>query len=139
MMHEQRKENGLVEGSSNRSFGLVFTLFFAIIAFLPYLHQAAIRYWALALSVIILNISILAPRYLTVANKAWQTLGLLLGKITTPIVMGLLFYFIMTPMAIVRGKKRRQALALDWDNTLASYWIRREPAGPDPKTLNQQF
>ena len=85
---------------SNRNFGLVFTIVFLIISFWPLLKSGNIRYWSLAISLIFFVLAIMNSKILTPLNKIWMKFGFVLGKIISPIVMGFIFFFVVTPTGI---------------------------------------
>lgn len=139
-MHEHTpRHNASIQGSSDRSFGLVFTTFFLIIGLLPLLHQHAIRLWALGLSVIILIISLTAPALLAPANKLWTKFGTLLHSIVSPVALGVLFFAVVTPIGLLMKLFGKDPLRLHFDKSANSYWIVRTPPGPDAESLNNQF
>ncbi len=137
--HEDIGRKHEVKGSSDRSFGIVFAVIFLIIGCLPLLSSGAPRIWSLVISVLLLTLALIYPKSLTVLNKLWQRFGLLLNKIVTPIVMGLMFYLIFTPFGLVMRLAGKDLLSLRLDSQAKSYWIERDPASPPPETMNLQF
>ena len=119
---------------SNRSFGFVFFVFFGLISFYPLLDQGNLRVWSLILSLIFLILGLINSRVLNPLNKIWFKFGLLLGKIISPIVMGLIFFFIVTPTSFLMKifKKDLLNLQLNKDKT---YWIEKNE--PKSKMKNQ--
>lgn len=138
-VHEELRREVEVEGSSNRSFGWVFTVFFLIIALLPLLKGEGPRVWALAASGAVAAVTLIRPSLLTVPNRLWMKLGLLLGKIVSPVVIGILFYGVITPFGIVMRLAGKDPLRLKRDPEATTYWIRRDPPGPPPDSLSNQF
>src|SRR5262247_3858266 len=141
-MHDEdftRKET--VQGSSDRSFGFVMAAFFALVALFPLLHGplSSIRWWALALAAAFLALALLWPAPLRPLNRAWLKLGLLLSKIVSPIVMMVLFYATVTPIGVLMRWAGKDPLRLRRDAAATSYWIPREPPGPAPNSMKQQF
>jgi hypothetical protein len=128
-----------VEGSSNRSFGVVFTLVFLIVALLPLIKGEGPRIWGLVVGGLIAAVTLLRPSVLTVPTRLWMKFGLLLGKIVSPVVIGILYYGMITPFGIVMRLAGRDPLRLKRDPGAATYWIRRDPAGPPPDSLTKQF
>jgi hypothetical protein len=137
--HEELTRKHAVRGSSDRAFGLVFAVFFALVALAPLRKQHPLRPWALALSVLFLVVAILRPAWLHPLNQAWIKLGLLLGRIVNPIVMGLLFFIVVAPTALIFRLFGKDPLRLSLDARVASYWIDRRPPGPSPATMSNQF
>lgn len=128
-----------VKTSSDRSFGLVFTLALAAIGLWPMKSGAGPRWWALVLSALFLLAGLFAPRVLAPLNRAWTQLGLLLGRVMTPIVMGIIFFLVITPMALLGRLRGRDPLRLKKEPEAASYWIERQPPGPPPESMERQF
>jgi len=137
--HEDFSREEIVEGGSERSFGLVFTTFFAIVGLWPLLDGAPPRGWALMMAALFLILAITRPSLLVPLNRLWKKLGLALHKIVNPIVMGLIFFVCITPMGLIGRLFGRDALKLKLEPNGGSYWIRREPFGPDPKSMKNQF
>jgi Saxitoxin biosynthesis operon protein SxtJ len=123
---------------SERSFGLVFAVFFAVIASLPLLHGGSVRIWAVVAAALFLTAAFVAPRLLAPLNLVWFYFGKLLHHITSPILLGLVFYLSVTPIGLLLRVFGKDVLALKKRPDLPSYWIEREP-GPPPDTLRNQF
>ncbi len=138
-LHEDLRRQGDVKRGSDRSFGLTFAVVFAIIALLPLRHHLPVRWWALGIAVAFAIAALVAPHLLAPLNKLWAKVGDLLHKITTPIIMGLLFFGALTPVAALMRLRGKDSLRLKRDTTAASYWIERKPPGPPPDSLNQAF
>lgn len=137
--HEDLDRQEEIKGSSDRSFGLVFTVVFAIIGLWPLLDSGAPRWWSLAISAGFLGVSIVRPAVLAPLNKLWTRFGLLLHHVVNPIVMGILFFVVITPMALVFKATGKDILNLRLDSDAKSYWIERRPPGPAPETMKNQF
>ena len=137
--HEDLSRTHEVKGSSNRAFGGVFVGFFAIIGVWPLLFGGAVRWWSMIISIAILVITLLAPKLLTIPNRLWLRFGLLLNRIISPVALGLLFYFVVTPMAALMRVFGKDSLRLRHHASDTSYWIKRDPPGPKPDSLNHQF
>ena len=120
--------------SSNKSFGLVFFIFFMIITIYPLKSGGELRYWSLILSFIFLVLGLLNSSILSPLNKAWFKFGLLLGSIVSPIVMGLIFFGVITPIALIMKFLRKDLLSLKKNNN-STYWI--EKNGPKRQMKNQ--
>jgi Saxitoxin biosynthesis operon protein SxtJ len=125
--------------SSNRTFGLVFAVFFLLAAILPLLRAHPVRRWALLVSGIFLLIALVAPGILTPLNRAWTALGALSQAVVNPIVLGVLFYFVFTPFGWILRRMGKDFLRLRDDPGRDSYWIPRSPPGPPPETMARQF
>ncbi len=140
MSIESFQRQHTVEGSSNRSFGLVFAAVFLIIAAWPMVWRTGgMRWWAVAVAVVFALLAMAAPSVLAAPNRWWMKLGLLMGSIVSPIVLGLLFFLVFTPMGWFLQRFGTDSLRLKRDPALTSYWIERKPPGPPPESLNNQF
>ena len=120
--------------SSNRSFGIVFFIVFLIIAIYPILNQENIRIWSLSVSIIFLILGLINSFVLTPLNKLWFKFGILLGKVVSPLVMGLIFFFVVTPIALIMRMLKKDILNLKLSEK-NSYWIEKNE--PKSKMKNQ--
>ena len=123
-----------VKISSNRSFGIVFFIVFLLIALYPLINTGEFRSWSLIISFIFLILGILNSKILTPLNKLWFKFGILLGKIVSPIIMGIIFFFVVTPIGVLMRFFGKDVLNLKYNNN-KSYWI--EKTGPKSKMKNQ--
>lgn len=141
MAHEDFSRSDAIKGSSDRAFGLIFAGFFFLVAFAPLLHSPvqAVRWWALGLSLAFAALALLWTAPLAPLNRLWLRLGLLLYKVVNPIVLGLLFFTTVMPTGLLMRALGKNPLRLRRDSEAASYWIRREPPGPAPDTMKNQF
>ena len=137
--HEHWSPEKVAKASSNRTFGLVFTVFFAIVALQPLRRHQPVRGWAAALGAVFCIAALVAPKALGPLNRIWTALGGLLQRVTNPLILGILFYFVFTPLGWLLRRMDRSTLRLRWVKDVASYWIVREPAGPEPETMSNQF
>ena len=99
-------------------------IFFLIFGLYPLKSDDAIRVWSVVLSLVLLIITIIKPNLFTFLNKLWIKFGILLGKIISPIVMGLVFFFVVTPIGMLVRILRKDVMGLKRGAT--SYWINRE-------------
>tara|TARA_B000000609_G_C23933606_1_gene219887 strand:- start:18 stop:401 length:384 start_codon:yes stop_codon:yes gene_type:complete len=120
--------------SSNRSFGIVFFIVFLLIALYPLINQGEFRLWSLIISFIFFILGILNSKILTPLNKLWFKFGIFLGKIVSPIIMGIIFFFVVTPTGVLMRIFGKDILNLKYNNN-KSYWI--EKTGPKSKMKNQ--
>jgi hypothetical protein len=139
MAHENLQRSQHVEGSSDRGFGLVFAAVFAIIAAWPLVHAQAPRWWAFGLALTLALIAAARPTVLARANRLWTRFGLFLGNVVGPLAVGVLFYAIVTPLGFVMRLTGKDPLRLRLDAAADSYWIARQPPGPPPDSLTNQF
>lgn len=126
--------------SSDKTFGFVFTGFFLITAGWGYFKSFSTAWNVsfLALACLFLACTLLCSKVLRPLNKAWYQLGLAMGRIVSPIVLGILFFIVITPVAILMRLAGRDALLLKKRN-VDSYWINRLPPGPEPESFKEQF
>jgi hypothetical protein len=139
MAHEDLAREQHVEGSSDRTFGLAIAVVFLLVALAPLRHGHALRWWALAVAVVLALIALVKPALLATPNRLWMKLGLLLGKVVSPIALGILFYGVLTPLAVVIRLTGQDPLRLKLDPNAGSYWITRKPPGPPPDSMTNQF
>ena len=123
-----------VKIGSNRSFGIVFFIVFLLISIYPLINSESIRIWSLIISLIFLLLGLINSKLLSPLNKIWFKFGLLLGKIISPIVMGIIFFFVVTPIALLMRLIKKDLLNLNFNNN-NTYWI--EKSGPKSKMKNQ--
>ena len=111
--------------STNRSFGIVFFIVFFIISLWPLLNNDQIRYWALFVSILFFLLGIINSKLLTPLNQTWFKFGLFLGKIISPIVMGIVFFLVVTPIGIIMKIFRKDLLNIKYKKN-QSYWVYRK-------------
>ena len=136
--HESYQQ-GEIKLGSDRGFGVTFSVVFGIIGSIGIWRGFGIPMVWFGAAIAILIVSIAKPNLLHPLNKIWHQFGLLLGRITTPIVMGLLFFVAVTPTGLVMRMLGKRTLELTFDAKADSYWIPRDPPGPDPQSMKQQF
>ena len=120
--------------SSNRSFGIVFFIVFLLIGTYPLLNNDHIRIWSLIISIVFLILGLLNSKILFPLNKIWFKFGILLGKIISPLIMGLIFFVVVTPIGLLMRLFNKDLLNLKF-NKSKSYWI--EKSEPKSKMKNQ--
>ena len=124
-----------VKISSNRSFGIVFFIVFLIIALYPLTHNEEIRVWSVITSLIFLFLGLFNSRILTPLNKLWFKFGIFLGKIISPVIIGIIFFLIVTPIGLIMRLLGKDLINLKYNNN-KSYWIEKN----DPKSkMKNQF
>ena len=123
-----------VKISSNRSFGIVFFIVFLLIALYPLNHSEEIRTWSLFISFIFLVLGLLNSKILAPLNKLWFKFGIFLGKIISPVILGIIFFLVVTPIGLIMRLLGKDVLNLKY-NKNKSYWI--EKKGPKSKMKNQ--
>lgn len=139
MAHEDLTRSQHVEGSSDRSFGIVMATVFAVVAVWPLLRGAEPHWWAVGMGVVLALIALLRPELLAAPNRLWIKLGLVLGRVVSPIALGVVFYCVLTPIGLAMRLAGKDPLRLKRDLGVDSYWIPREPPGPPPDSMKNQF
>jgi len=164
MGHEIYSRQETPQGSSDRGFGLVFSGFFLILAILDYFAKlprflkftlpvdgcpllSAHPEWAshgvallfVVASVVFLLFALIFPKALSPLNWVWTRFGLLLHKIVSPVILGVLFLAVFTPVGLLMRLFGGDPLRLRLDPKAQSYWIPRTPPGPAPESLQDQF
>jgi hypothetical protein len=130
------KENHL---PSNKKFGLFFSAIFVLIAVYVYLKfRVEFAVFALTISTLFAIAAFLTPQILSPLNRLWFCLGLLLGKIVSPIVLALIFFVLITPVSLVTRLFGRDELKIK-KRTVESYWVDRLPPGPPSESFNNQY
>ena len=120
--------------SSNRSFGIVFFVVFLLIALYPLINSGEVRTWSIIVSLIFLILGLINSKILSPLNKIWFKFGIYLGKIISPIIMGIIFFLVVTPIGLIMRLLKKDLINLKY-NQNESYWI--EKKGPKSKMKNQ--
>ena len=122
----ENKSLVVIKKGSERSFAFTFTFVFIIIAIYPYFYNQPIHSWLLILAIIFFLLGIVWPKIFFIPNKLWIGLGILLGKIVAPMVMGLIFFLIVTPIGIILRLSGKDVLNQKIVKSEKSYWIKRK-------------
>jgi hypothetical protein len=123
-----------VKSKDNITFGILFFIFFLIVGIYPLKSGGVIRVWSVVLSLVFLTITIIRPNLFTFLNKLWIQFGILLGKIISPLVMGLVFFLVVAPIGILVKILKKDVMGLK--RRASSYWINREDK---PQSMRKQF
>jgi hypothetical protein len=140
--HETYAREEQIAGPSNRSFGFVFAGFLTLLTLLGWWrhHTDALSFKvSLGLAALFALLALIAPAVLAPLNRLWLRFGLLLHTITTPIILGLVFFLVVTPLGLLARLLGKDFLALRRDSRLATYWIERDERASTPESLNRQF
>jgi len=137
--HEFQRRDEAVKSSSNRSFGLVFAAFFALLAALSIWHGTARWPIWLGLACAFVVLAFAFPRALAPLNWGWTKVGLLLHRIVSPIFLTVLFYCCIVPVGFLMRLSGKDPLRLKYEPTAESYWIVRSPPGPAAESFKNQF
>ena len=125
-----------IEQSSPKSFGIVFSIVFLIVALYPLINSESLRIWALVVSIIFFLLAFLAPKILVLPNKLWFKFGLLIGSIVAPIVMAFVYFVTVLPTGLIMRLLGKDLLKQKLDKNAKSYWVKRsEPMG----SMKNQF
>lgn len=131
--------NSKVLAGSNRSFGVVFAAAFAAYAFWPLIAGKEPHLWAGGVATAFALAALARPQLLTPLNQLWFRVGLVLHRVVNPIIMGLVFFAAVVPVGAVLRLLGKDVLRLQRDRNAESYWIQREPPGPEPGSMSKQF
>jgi hypothetical protein len=135
----ERFDRDEMKAASERSFGLMLTAVFALVAFWPMAFGAGLRLWSLALAIAFLGATLAHPRILYPLNRLWFRVGHLMHQIVTPIVMGLIFLFGILPTALIMRMRRRDPLRIRVRQPGETNWITRAPPGPNADSMKHLF
>ena len=123
-----------IKTSSNKSFGIVFFIVFLIIALYPLIKDGDLRLWSLIVSLIFLILGLINSTILTPLNRLWFKFGIFLGKIVSPIILGIIFFLVVTPTGVLLRLFGKDVINLKY-NKNNSYWIKK--TGPKSKMKDQ--
>jgi hypothetical protein len=123
---------------SNRSFGTLFVVVFGLFGTYSWWRGGAAYPWAFGLSALTLAVTLAKPDWLAPANRAWMKLAELLNRVVSPVVLGVIFYGVFTPVAGAMRLAGRDAMKRHFEPAARTYWIERDPP-PDPAGLPNQF
>jgi len=127
------------EHGSPRAFGYLIGVVLFVLAAFAYAHHSR---WTLAFVIAGCSLALIGrffPRLLAPFNRLWMGLGHVLGRIVSPIVMGLIYFGVVTPIALLARWRGADPMRRHFDPQASTYWIEREPPGPDPSTMERQF
>ena len=125
-----------IKMGSNKSFGVVFFIVFIIISLWPLLNGGQIKIWFFLTALVFLVLGLINSKLLNPLNRLWFKFGMLLGAIIAPVVMGIVFFLVVTPTGLIMKILGKDLLGKKFKKNNKSYWIKRDkPAG----TMKQQF
>ena len=137
--HEHRKPPPPTRGGSDRAFGVLVTVVFAVIGCWPLLRDGMPRWWALGIAAVALAVALAAPRWLAPLNRVWFRFGMLLHRVASPVVMGVVYFGVVTPTGLLMRLFGKDPLRLKRDPAAQTYWIDRDPPGPPKDSMANQF
>ena len=128
--------NSKIKIGSNRNFGIVFFIVFLVVSLWPLTYGEPIRIWSAIISLVFLILGLMNSKLLTPLNQLWFKFGIILGAIIAPIVMGVVFFLVITPIGFIMRIMGKDLLKKRYDKKKETYWIKRDkPVG----TMKQQF
>ena len=125
-----------IRRGSDRNFGVVFSCVFALIGGYLTWKSDGVAWWAFIVAGIFLTVALIRPSWLSVPNKLWFKLGILLGNIIAPLVMGVVFFATVVPIGLIFRLRGTDLLNLKLEEDTASYWIERKT---QPQSMKNQF
>ena len=132
----KRVDSDKIKISSNRSFGLLFFVVFLIVSLWPLTHEGSIRIWSVIISAVFLILGLINSKLLTPLNLLWFKFGMILGAIISPIVMGIVFFLVVTPTGLILRIMGKDLLNKNYDKEKETYWIKRNAS---IGTMKRQF
>ena len=138
-MHENLDKEEEVKVSSDRSFGIVFTLVFLAVGVWVASGEPSKGWFFFVIAALFLVVALARPSILSPLNHAWTKFGLLLSQVFNPLILGVVFFLVVTPIAVVLRLWGKDSLHLKSKPDLKSYWIDRSPAGPKFGSMTKQF
>ena len=131
--------NTTVKMGSERGFGIVFAIVFLIIALFPLLGDGGVRLWSVGVAAVFGGLAFLAPKFLAPLNRLWFRFGMLLSRIVSPIVMGILFFVTVTPTGLIMRARGKDLLRQKLDPDAETYWIEVDPEMAAQSSMKNQF
>jgi hypothetical protein len=138
-LHEDFSREEHVKGSSDKGFGQVFAGFFVLMSGLSWWRGHTAWHWALPVAGVFLVLAYAYPKALSPLNRLWMKLGLIIYKVMNPLILGLLFFVTIMPIGLVMRAFGKDFLRLRLDRNAPTYWIHRQPPGPPPESMRNQF
>jgi hypothetical protein len=137
--HERLQSTELKKRSSDRTFGLVMCAVLVLAAASLWWHGSNKAIYCAGLGLVMAVLALFAPRLLTPANWIWTQFGMLLHRLISPLIITAIFFLVFTPVGLLMRICRQRPLALDFDASAETYWIKRTPPGPVAGTLKRQY
>ena len=137
--HEKINRDEDVKMGSERGFGLVFTTVFVIIAAFPIFNGEPLRIWAILIAIIFAASTLFAPTALRPLNSVWFKFGIILHRIMSPLIMGIIFFGAVLPTALVLRCFKHKLLQTNFEEKSVTYWISREQTENPADNMKRQF
>ena len=138
-MHEDLNRHEEIKVGSERGFGIVFAVVFLVVGAWPLLDGLPPRWWAVAVAAVFLAAGYLFPIVLKPLNFVWFKIGMLMYKVVNPLTMAMLYVTTIIPIGLIMRAVGKDPLNLKMDKSASSYWIKRDPPGPEPDSMKDQF
>ena len=129
----ENNQNIEIKIGSEKSFGFVFSVFFLVIALIPLLLNNEIRVWALLIAILFFLLANIVPKVFIIPNKLWFKLGLALGGLVAPIIIGFVYFTIVLPTGLIMKLIRKDLIGIKKQDKAKSYWISRNETGSSMK------
>lgn len=136
--HEKLTGGEPVAGNSDRAFGIILAVVCTLVGLFPLLGGETPRGWMLATAGAVLAVVLFKPGWLAPFNRMWFRFGQWLQRIVHPIIMGVVYFVVVTPTGLVMRALGKDSLRLRRDPNVETYWIYRDPPGPDPTSMKNQ-
>src|SRR5579884_1917846 len=133
--HEDLSRAHEIKGASERTFGFTFAVFFALLGAAPLVRHHPVRIWALGVAAVFVAVTLIQASWLRPLNRTWIWIGAMMNRVVSPVISGLVFYIAVTPIALWMRMRGKDVLSLRRDPEAASYWIERDPPGPEPASM----
>lgn len=124
---------------SNRAFGWMFTIVFALIGLHSLSGGGAMVAWMFGFAGLSAAVTVTRPQWLAPLNRAWMTFGALLHRVVSPVVLGVIFYGVFTPFGFVMRMTGRDIMRRRLKPAAPTYWVERDPPGPAADSFRDQF
>jgi len=138
-LHEDITRKEEVQAASDRTFGLIFGAAFIVIPLIVWWRGGSLALWPFGIGIVFLLLAAFRPTLLTPLNRLWRHFGVLLARVTNPLLMGFVFFGVVTPMGFAMRLVGKRPLHLGFEPGRKSYWIERSPPGPAPDSMTNQF
>jgi hypothetical protein len=137
--HDLSNAHEEIPAASDRSVGLVLGVAAIVIGVVPLLRGHPVRLWAFAVAAPLLLLALVRPSWLRPVTRAWMAFGAVGQVVMTFLIMAIIFYGVVTPLAWVRRALGHDVLKLKFEPLATTYWIERQPPGPPPASMKNQF
>jgi len=137
--HEEFERPETTSFGSERGFGVLFAIVFLVIGLWPLISEESVRFWAVGIAAVFATLAVVAPQVLLPLNRFWVRFGLLLQRLATPIMLGLIFFLTVFPTGLVMRLMGKDPLNLRFHSHAETYWIERPVTKPARDEMKNQF